>query len=115
MDKSNKSSTLKGAFTSKLSNYYHSKRVYKNITICLSEKILGIINGEELKNIIINYLEKFYSKNENDKFSFIQYAVNGKKTVFFQPCSSNEFIAKFHKSKSTFQSSDDLLNKQNNL
>ena len=34
MDKSNKSSTLKGAFTSKLSNYYHSKRVYKNITIC---------------------------------------------------------------------------------
>ena len=112
MDKSNKSSTLKGAFTSKLSNYYHSKRVYKNITICLSEKILGIINGEELKNIIINYLEKFYSKNENDKFSFIQYALNGKKTVFFQPCSSNEFIAKFHKSKSTFQSSDDLLNKQ---
>ena len=76
------------------------------------QKILGIINGEELKNIIINYLEKFYSKNENDKFSFIQYALNGKKTVFFQPCSSNEFIAKFHKSKSTFQSNDDLPNKQ---
>ena len=86
--------------THKISMYHNkNKKMNKNIVICMSEKILGIIDGQEFNYIIINYLQKYFTQDENDKFSFIQFATNGKKTFFFQPRPLNEFISKLQKSK----------------
>ena len=53
----------------------------KVITIRLSEKVLKNVNGLELKNIIIKFFQKYFIMNENNKFNFIQFSNNGKKTI----------------------------------
>ena len=97
--KSKLSSNKKADFlTSKMSSIYNNKgrSIYKNITIIFSDKIYDQINIEKFKYVLIKYLKKYFNQNENDKFSFIQFASNGKKNLFLQPCSLNEFCAKFH-------------------
>ena len=111
LDKSKNSTNIKSdLFTSKYSNY-NNRIMYKDITICLSEKILGKINGPQFKDVLINYLIKYFIYDENDQFSFIQFSTNGKKSLFFQHCPLNEFIIKLHKSKYVFTSSNDISNK----
>ena len=78
------SSTFKREIaTGKISTLYYSKNknLNKIITLCLSEKILQNVNGLELKDIIIKYFQKYFIMNENDKFNFIQFSNNGKKTI----------------------------------
>ena len=58
-----------------------NKNINKIITLCISEKIFNKVNGMELKDVIIKYFKKYFVFNEKDKFSFIQFANNGKKTV----------------------------------
>ena len=107
--KSKLSSHLKKEMaTSKISSAFHDKarKLNKNITICLSEKILEKINGQELKDVLIKYFKKYFLMNENDKFSFVQFAKNGKKTVLIKLESLNIFLWKFQKTKGIFEIRD---------
>ena len=108
-DRSKISSHLKKEMaTSKISSAFRDKtrKLNKNITICLSEKILEKINGQELKDVLIKYLKKYFLTNENDKFSFVQFAKNGKKTVTIKLESLNNFLLKFQKTKGIFEIGD---------
>ena len=82
------------------------KNINKIITLCLSEKILKKINGMELKDVIIKYYQKYFVLNENDKFSFIQFADNGKKTVYFKLEQLDSFLLKIQKAKNSFEMTD---------
>ena len=47
--------------------------------------------------------------NENDKFSFVQFANNGKKTVYFKPEQLDYFLLKIQKAKNSFELTDSFL------
>ena len=115
-EKSNFSSTFKKEMvTGKITSSFHYK--YKNInkiiTLCLSEKILEKVNGLELKDVIIKYFQKYFIMNENDKFSFIQFANNGKKTVYFKMENLDYFLLKIQKAKNTFELADSFVTSSN--
>ena len=118
IDKSKFSSNKKSDFvTSRMSSLYFNKNnrnMYKNITLCFSDIIYEKINIEELKYVIIEFLKKYFINDENDKYSFIQFAYNGKKTLFLQPCSLNEFCSKFKKTKIKFENTN-LMSKDNEI
>ena len=82
------------------------RKLNKNITLCLSERILENLNGQEFKDVLIKYFQKYFIPNENDKFSFIQFANNGKRTasIILEPL--NNFLLKFQKTKGVFELSD---------
>ena len=47
---------------------------YKNITLCISEKLLQDINENEFKYFILKcYKKYFWNSVDEDKFSFIQF------------------------------------------
>ena len=75
----------------------------KNITFFISEKILTQINGEDFEYFLVKYLRKYFSNNDNDKFGFIQFSSNGKKTIELKSLKLNEFISKLQKAKEAFQ------------
>jgi len=105
-DKSMFSSTFKRELaTGKISSLYYSKNknLYKIITLCLSEKVLNNVNGLELKDIIIKYFQKYFIMNENDKFNFIQFSNNGKKTIHLKMEQLDYFILKIQKTKNSFE------------
>ena len=71
--------TLKGLgsyVTHKKENYYKNK----TIILCVSEKIVPRLNGMEIKDVLIKFFQKCFINNETDKFGFIQFSNNGKKT-----------------------------------
>ena len=90
-----------------------NKNRNKIITLCLSEKILEEVNGLELKDVIIKYFQKFFIMNENDKFSFIQFANNGKKTVYFKPEQLDYFLLKIQKTKNIFELTNSFISNSN--
>ena len=105
-DKSNFSSTFKKeTATGKINSTFHlkNKNLNKIITLCLSEKILKKVNGLELKDVIIKYFQKYFDINKNDKFSFIQFANNGKKTIYFKQEKLDYFLEKIQKTKNCFE------------
>ena len=111
-DISKASSNLKKEMTtSKVSTAFQNrnKRLGKIVTFCMSEKILEKLNGQEFKDVLIKYFEKYFVMNDNDKFSFIQFADNGKKTAFFKPEPLNYFLLKFQKTKGTFELTDSFM------
>ena len=71
-----------------------------------SRNTLEKLNGQEFKDVLIKYFQKYFVMNEYDKFSFIQFADNGKKTAFFKPELLNYFLLKFQKTKGTFEVTD---------
>jgi len=108
-DKSMFSSTFKREIaTGKISTLYFTKNknLNKIITLCLSEKVLQNINGLELKDIIIKYFQKYFIMNENDKFNFIQFSNNGKKTIHLKMEQLDYFILKIKKTKNSFELTD---------
>ena len=108
-DKSRFSSTFKREVaTGKISSLYYSrnKNLNKIITLCLSEKVLKNVNGLELKDIIIKYFQKYFIMNENDKFNFIQFSNNGKKTIHLKMEQLDYFILKIQKAKNSFELTD---------
>ena len=108
-DKSMFSSTFKREMaTGKISSLYYSKNknVNKIITLCLSEKVLKNVNGSELKDIIIKYFQKYFIMNKNDKFNFIQFSNNGKKTIHLKMEQLDYFILKIQKAKNSFELTD---------
>ena len=115
-DKSIFSSTFKREMaTSKVSSSLHfkSKNLTKIVTLCLSEKVLNKVNGSELKDVIIKYFQKYFMMDGNDKFSFIQFAYNGKKTVHFKLEQLGYFLLKIQKTKNTFELADDFETNSN--
>ena len=102
---------ITGKITS--SFHYKYKNINKIITLCLSEKILEKVNGLELKDVIIKYFQKYFIMNENDKFSFIQFANNGKKTVYFKMENLDYFLLKIQKAKNTFELADSFVTSSN--
>ena len=96
-----------------VSSLHHlSKNRYKNISLCISEKLLKEINGDELKDVLIKYLKKCFSKEEN-KFCFIQFSHNGKKTVTIKSDNLEFFLQKLEINKIAFKIKD-TFNKNNN-
>ena len=85
----------------------------KIITLCLGEKILKKISGEELKDVIIKFFQKFFVSNDRDKFSFLQFANNGKRTVYFKLENLNSFLLKIQKTKNTFELTDTYVSNTN--
>ena len=117
LEKSNYSSTFRrDAVTGKITTSLNAKRknLNKIITICLMEKILKKVNGLELKDVLIKNIMKYFETNENDKFSFIQFATNGKKTVFIKEEPLNDFIQKIFKTNNAFELFDSY-NKNTNF
>ena len=115
-DKSKISSHLKKeTTTSKISSAFPGKigKLNKNITICLSEKILEKINGQELKNVLIKYFKKYFLTNDKDKFSFVQFAGDGKKTVLIKSEPLNNFLWKFQRTKGAFEIRDSFKPNEN--
>ena len=96
--------------TSHFKSFYNLKnRISKNITICIHENILEKIKWEEFQSIIIKYLNKYFMSNENDKFGFVQFGINGLITKSFHSQPLNEFISKFYKIKNNNILIDDSL------
>ena len=105
MDKSRVSSNFKKDMaTSRVSTAFgaRNRKLNKFVTFCMSEKILEKLDGQEFKDVLIKFFEKYFIMNENDKFSFIQFSDNGKKTVFFKPELLNYFLLRFEKTKGVF-------------
>ena len=113
--KSNLSSNFKKDYQTGKSSFFMNlkKNTNKIITLCLSEKIFKKVNGMELKDVIIKYFQKYFVLNENDKYSFIQFANNGKKTVYFKMEQLDSFLLKIQKAKNSFEMSDTYVTNTN--
>ena len=113
--KSNLSSNLRKDYLTGKSSFAMNlkKNINKIITLCVSEKIFKKVNGMELKDVIIKYFQKYFVLNENDKFSFIQFASNGKKTVYFKMEQLDSFLLKIQKAKNSFELSDTYVTNSN--
>ena len=104
----------KEVLTNKQSSIVNLKRnANKIITLCLSEKILKKISGAELKDVIIKYFQKFFVPKDKDKFSFLQFANNGKKTVYIKLEPLNSFLLKIQKTKNSFELTDTYISNTN--
>ena len=80
------------------------KNRYKIITLCISEKILEEINGDKLKDVLVKFYKKFFSGNiQEDKFNFIQFLSNGKKTISIKSDSLEIFLQKIEMNKMAFK------------
>ena len=115
-DRSNFSSTLKKEMaTGRISSNINTrnKNANKIVTLCLMEKILKKVNGLELKDVIIKYFMKYFMMNENDKFSFIQFTKNGKKSVHINAEPLDYFIQKIIKTNNAFEIFDSYNTNQN--
>ena len=95
---------------SKLNNLV--KNEYKNITLCISEKLLQDVNGGVLKDFLIKCYKKcFYNDIEdNNKFSFIQFSFNGKRTITIKSKTLEIFLQKLESDKLAFKINDTFLN-----
>ena len=91
------------------SNLSNLKNMKKEITICISEKIFMKINGVEIKDFFIKYFQKFFVNNEQDKFGYLQFSNNGKKTIYIKPQKLENFIQKIQENKNYFE-----VNENNN-
>ena len=100
---------LKNIITKESKNFFKKERL---ITICISEKIISNINGIELRDILIKYLQKFFQSNEKDSFSFIQFTLNGKKSIYIKPEKLDLFLKRFETNKDALQLTEKLINNE---
>ena len=93
-------------FSMSISSLNHLiKNEYKNITLCISEKLLQEINGDVLKDFLIKCYKKYFGNGleDNNKFSFIQFSFNGKKTVSIKSKTLEIFLQKLETDKLAFK------------
>ena len=90
--------------THKKENYFKNKVIF----LCLSEKIIPKLNGMEIKDVLIKFFRKCFINNDNDKFGFIQFSNNGKKTITIQPQRLDSFLQKLESNKNAFQSYENI-------
>ena len=105
----NKSDNLKSLF-SKESRFLLKKS--KLITICISEKVIVNLNGTELKDVLVKYLQKFFTPNDNDSFSFIQFTFNGKKSIYLKPERLDLFLKRLQTNKDALRITEYLTNNE---
>ena len=107
-NKISKNSSLNGEYQSYKSNFYINSKKFINkiITLCISEKIFNKINGMEFKDVIIKYFQKYFIFNENDKYNYIQFAKNGKITLYLKMEKLDSFLLKIQKAKNGFELSN---------
>jgi hypothetical protein len=84
----------------------------KEITICMSEKILMEINGLELKDVFIKYFQKFFINNDQDKFGYLQFSNSGKR-LYIKPQKLEQFIQKLQENKNFFNISENNIYNNN--
>ena len=98
-----------------INSFFHIQRNRnKNIILCISEKYIKHIKGDEFKYIIIKFMKKFFNNNKNeDKFSFIQFSYNGKKTISIKSNSLRIFLQKLESNKIAFKVNDGDFNQNN--
>ena len=98
-----------------INSFYHlTRNRNKNFILCISEKYIKSINGDELKYILIQFFKKFFNNNnEEDKFSFIQFSYNGKKTISIKSQLLEIFLQKLESNKNAFKINNDDFNKNN--
>ena len=84
----------------------------KLITICISEKVIVNLNGTELKDVLVKYLQKFFIPNDNDLFSFIQFTFNGKKSIYLKPERLDFFLKRFQTNKDALRLTEYLTNNE---
>jgi hypothetical protein len=99
--------TIKGIssyVTHKKQNYFKNK----NIILCVSEKIIPKLNGMEMKDVLMKYLKKCFRNNDDDRFGFIQFSNNGKKTITIKPQRLNDFLQKLESHKNAFQYTESI-------
>ena len=103
-------------FSVSVNSFSHfPKNQYKNITLCISEKLLEEINGIELEYVLFKFFKKSFSNGiQEDKFNFIQFSCNGKKTVSIKSNSVEMFLQKLEVNKLAFKINDIYNNKTNN-
>jgi hypothetical protein len=106
--------TLKG-----IGSYWnHRKENYfknKSVILCVSEKILEKLNGMEIKDVLMKFYQKCFINNDSDKFGFIQFSNNGKKTISIKPQRLDLFLQKFESNKNAFQTSETINYKKDTL
>ena len=106
LTKSKEMATNKYSISVHSINHFLRSR-YKTITLCISEKVIAEINGDELKDVIIKFFKKCFSNGiEDDKFSFIQFSCNGKKTISIKSDSLEIFLQKLEVNKMAFKIND---------
>ena len=91
------SSNINASKYKSIYNINRNRRLKKNITICVNENILEKIKWGQFKDIIIKYLNKYFTINEDDKFGYVQSGSNGIITKSFLSLPLNQFIHKFNK------------------
>ena len=104
-----KSENLK-SILAKESKFFLKKS--KLITICISEKVILNLNGTELKDVIVKYLQKFFTPNDNDSFSFIQFTFNGKKSIYLKPERLDLFLKRLQTNKDALKLTEYLTNNE---
>ena len=77
------------------------------------EKYIKHIKGDEFKYIIIKFFKKFFNNKNEDKFSFIQFSYNGKKTISIKSNSLRIFLQKLESNKIAFKVNDGDFNQNN--
>ena len=108
-------STLYSAISKKIFNNKHLG-LRKNITICLNENITEKIKWDEFKHILIKFVKKYFTNNENDKFGFIHFGTNGLITKSFLLRPLNQFISKLYKMRNSSEpANDSIKNKINKM
>ena len=97
--------TFKGIMT-----IHKKENLFKNkvIILCLSEKIIPKLNGMEIKDVLIKFFQKCFVNNDNDKFGFIQFSNNGKKTISIKPQRLDYFLQKLETNKNAFKFSETI-------
>ena len=62
----------------------------------------------EIKDILLKYFKKCFRNNKEDKFGFIQFSNNGKKTITIKPQRLNDFLQRFESNKNAFQYTESI-------
>ena len=104
--------TLKGSY---ISHRKENDFLNKVVMLCVSERIVHKLNGMEIKDVIIKFFQKCFINNDNDKFGFIQFSNNGKKTINIKPQRLDTFLQKFESNKNAFQSSETINYKSDTM
>ena len=91
------------------SSNYLPKNRNKNIILCISEKYIKGIKTNEFKYVLIKFFKKFFSNGkEEDKFSFIQFSYNGKKTISINSYLLENFLQKLESNKIAFKANNEF-------
>ena len=98
-------------YSTKTKSIYNIKnlRLKKNITICINENINGKIKWDEFKDVMIKFLKKYFTNNEDDKFGFVQFGINGLITKSFLSKPLNQIISYLYKTKINLEFINDSM------